>query len=117
MYENRKLIPSVCLLFGHCLGHPPPQDNHARRRELTSRDLRLSDIGANSSTGDEFELSQGISIKKFSYLNFLDLANIVCESRSTIHVFFMPEGSELAKGIKMKKILKFVPSRLLKSLT
>ena len=27
-----------------------------------------------------------------------------------------PEGSDLVKGIKMKKILKFVPSRLLKSL-
>ena len=27
-----------------------------------------------------------------------------------------PEGSELVKGIEMKKILKFVPSRLLKSL-
>ena len=31
-------------------------------------------------------------------------------------VWHTPESSELVKGIEMKKILKFVPSRLLKSL-
>ena len=37
------------------ISHPPPQGNRARRRKLTSHNLRLSDIGANSCTGDESE--------------------------------------------------------------
>ena len=38
--------------------HPPPQGNRARRRKLTSHNLRLSDIGANSCTEDEFDVCQ-----------------------------------------------------------
>ena len=46
---------------------------------------------------------------KYAYLKTFKRANFMI--RPT------PEGSELAKGIKMKKILKFVASRLLIPLT
>ena len=46
---------------------------------------------------------------KYAYLRTLKRANFI--------IWPTLEGSELAKGIKMKKILEFVPSRLLKSLT
>ena len=38
-------------------------------------------------------------------------------SKANLMISPTSEGSELVKGITMKKILKFVPSRLLKSLT
>ena len=46
---------------------------------------------------------------KYAYLRSLKRENFM--------IWPTPEGSELVKGIKMKKILKFVPSRLLKSPT
>ena len=46
---------------------------------------------------------------KYAYLSIFKRANFI--------VWPTPEGSELAKGLKMKKIMKFVPLRLLKSLT
>ena len=46
---------------------------------------------------------------KYAYLKTFKRANFMIWPTST--------GSELVKGIKLKKILKFVPSRLLKSLT
>ena len=45
---------------------------------------------------------------KYAYLRTFKRANLM--------VWPTSERSELVKGIKMKKILKFVPSRLLKSL-
>ena len=38
------------------LTHPPPQGNRACRSKLTSQNLRLSDIEANSCARDEFEI-------------------------------------------------------------
>ena len=46
---------------------------------------------------------------KYAYLRTLKRADFMILPPS--------EGSELVKGIKMKKILKFAPSRLLISLT
>ena len=46
---------------------------------------------------------------KYAFLRTFKRANFMIELTS--------KGSELVKGIKMKKILKFVPSRLLKSLS
>ena len=46
---------------------------------------------------------------KYAYLRTLKRANFM--------IWPTPDGSELVKGIRMKKILKFVPSRLLISLT
>ena len=46
---------------------------------------------------------------KYAYLRIF--------KRAIFMIWPTPEGSELVKGIKMKKILKFAPSRLLKSLT
>ena len=44
-------------------------------------------------------------------------ANLRTFKRANFMIWTTSEGSELVKGITMKKILKFVPSRLLKSLT
>ena len=46
---------------------------------------------------------------KYAYLRTLKRANFM--------IWPTPEWSDLVKGIKMKLILKCVPSRLLKSLT
>ena len=45
---------------------------------------------------------------KYAYLRTLKRANFMIRPTS--------DGSDLVEGIKMKKILKFVPSRLLMSL-
>ena len=45
---------------------------------------------------------------KYAYLRSLKRANFI--------IWPMPKGNKLVKGIKIKKILEFVPSRLLKSL-
>ena len=46
---------------------------------------------------------------KYAYLRTIIRANLM--------IWPTPEGIELVKGIKVKKILTFVPSRLLKSPT
>ena len=54
----------------------------------------------------KFFINQGL---KYAYLRTFKRPNFT--------IWPTPEGYELVKGITMKEILKFVPSRLLKSLT
>ena len=44
-------------------------------------------------------------------------ANLRTSKRANFMIWSTPKGSELVNGIKMKKILNFITSRLLQSLT
>ena len=60
------------------LTHPPPQGNRACRSKLTSQNLRLSDIEANSCARDEFEIKFHQSRHKSPIItNFENFAGIV----------------------------------------
>ena len=62
-------------------------------------------------------LEHALVFHKFSLKICLRYVYLRTLKRANFMIWPTPDGSELVEGIKMKKILKFVPSRLLISLT